>query len=140
MINPKILEDAEKRLEKELEKLFSKSELTPNDWDAAKKAMCILNMMNSYQNGEPVDEEGMSYGYSMRSMHHYGEPYYSNERGRSPVTGRYVSRGTPMNAGYSGHSVEDRMIMALEQQMDSVQSEYERQQIEKEIRRLRRGE
>ena len=147
MIDQKIIEDGEKCLEKELQKLFSKPELTPNDWDAAKKAMCILSMMESYVNGESFDENGMSYGY--RPMNHYGDymnGYQNGEnpdmnsygRGRSPVTGRYISRGN--NGGYSGHSIEDRMIMALEQQMDSAQTDYERQMVEREINRLRRGE
>lgn len=146
MISREVLENGEKALEKELNKLFSKAELSPADWDAVKKAMCILNMMRGYENGEMVNEEGMSYGYSARSyvpMHHYGEDRwddgYSNARGRSPVTGRYISRGE-MGTGYSGHSIEDRMIMALEQQMDSAKTDYERQQVEKEIKRLRRGE
>lgn len=52
----------------------------------------------------------------------------------SPVTGRYISNG------YSGHSIEDRMIMALEQQMDEAKTDYERQLVEKEIQRLRRGD
>lgn len=54
-------------------------------------------------------------------------------------TGRYVSRGYS-NEGYSGHSIEDRMIMALEQQMDAAKTDYERQMVEKEIQRLRRGD
>lgn len=142
MISREVLENGEKALEKELNKLFSKAELTPTDWDAVKKAMCILSMMRGYENGEMVNEEGMSYGYRM-PMHHYGDERwdegYSNARGRSPVTGRYVSRGE-MGTGYSGHSIEDRMIMALEQQIDDAKTPYEREQVEKEIRRLRRGE
>lgn len=139
MLSRELLEKGERALERDLEKLLSKSELSAADWDAVKKAMCIANMMNSYVNGEAFDDNGMSYGM------HYGRDWddgYSGMRGRSPVTGRYVSRGYPnenMN-GYSGHSIEDRMIMALEQQMDGAKTEYERSQIEKEIRRIRRGE
>lgn len=136
MIGREVLEKLEKALERDLEKLFSKGELTPVDWEAVKKAMCIANMIESYKNGESYDEEGSSYGMGMRRS--YGRPEedwgMSGERGRSPVTGRYISRG------YSGHSIEDRMIMALEQQMDGASSDYERQMIEKEIKRIRRGE
>ena len=32
------------------------------------------------------------------------------------------------------------MIMALEQQMDAAKTDYERQMVEKEIQRLRRGD
>jgi len=131
MISGEVLKKGEKALERDLEKLFSKGELSSADWDAVKKALCLASMMESYGRGEPYDENGMSYG-------HYGpdwssEGNMSGERGRSPVTGRYISRG------YSGHSVEDKMIMALEQQMDGVSSDYERGIIEKEIKRIRRG-
>lgn len=138
MLNRELLEKGERALERDLDKLLSKNELSAADWDAVKKAMCIANMMNSYADGEAFDDNGMSYGM------HYGHTWddgYSGMRGRSPVTGRYVSRGYSNEAnGYSGHSIEDRMIMALEQQMDGAKTEYERSQIEKEIRRIRRGE
>lgn len=140
MLSRELLEKGERALERDLEKLLSKNELSAADWDAVKKAMCIANMMNSYVNGESFDDNGMSYGM------HYGHTWddgYSGMRGRSPVTGRYISRGYSnenMSSGYSGHSIEDRMIMALEQQMDSAKTDYERSQIEKEIRRIRRGE
>jgi hypothetical protein len=37
----------------------------------------------------------------------------------------------------SNHSIEDRMIAGLEQQMDMAQSEYERNKIMAEIRHIR---
>ena len=64
-------------------------------------------------------------------------------RMRSPVTGRYISNGVNDGTyanGYSGHSVNDRMIMALEQSIQPDMNEYERQKVEEEIRRLRRGQ
>lgn len=136
MLNRELLEKGERALEKDLDKLLSKPELSAADWDAVKKAMCIANMMRSYSNGEAYDDNGVSYGM------HYSREWddnYSGMRGRSPVTGRYVSRGYS-NEGYSGHSIEDRMIMALEQQMDAAKTDYERQMVEKEIQRLRRGD
>ena len=57
----------------------------------------------------------------------------SYDRGRSPVTGRYVSR----DHGYSGHSINDRMISQLENMYDEAKTEYEREEVRKEIERLR---
>lgn len=51
---------------------------------------------------------------------------------RSPVTGRYVSR----DGGMSGHSLKDRMIAKLEGMYDEAQTEYEREELRKEIRRI----
>jgi hypothetical protein len=148
MIDLKILEDGERKLEADLKKLISKSELSPADYDAFKKAMCILGMIENYPGGM-MDEEGMSYGYPMSrnaapyrgySMNSMGHDSYG--RMRSPVTGRYISNGVNDGTyanGYSGHSVNDRMIMALEQSIQPDMNEYERQKVEEEIRRLRRG-
>lgn len=148
MIDSKLLEDLERKLEADLRKLMAKSELTAADYDGIKKAMCIAGMISNYPGGM-MDEEGMAYGYpmghigsnyrgysagQMNGMQNYGMDGMSNGRMRSPVTGRYISNG------YSGHSIEDRMIMALEQQMDEAKTDYERQLVEKEIQRLRRGD
>ena len=56
-----------------------------------------------------------------------------NSMTRSPVTGRYVSR----DMGYSSHSINDKMIAKLETAYDDAQSQYEREEIRKEIDRLR---
>lgn len=153
MLDRKLLEDGERKLEADLRKLISKAELTPADYDAFKKAMCIAGMIANYPGGM-MDEEGMAYGYPasyigsnyrgysadpmMGGIPNHGmygnDANMSNGRMRSPVTGRYISNG------YSGHSIEDRMIMALEQQMDEAKTDYERQLVEKEIQRLRRGD
>ena len=135
MLNRELLEKGEKALERELEKLLSKSELSAADWDAVKKAMCIASMLREYEDGKTIDDGGRSYGYDYG--YRYDRPEEAYGRMRSPVTGRYVSNGMP---GYSGHSIEDRMIMALEQQMDSAKTDYERQMVEKEIQRIRRGD
>lgn len=48
------------------------------------------------------------------------------------TTGRYMSR----EDGYSGHSIKDRMIARLEGMYDEAKSEHEREEIQKEIRRI----
>lgn len=135
-----------------LKAINKKGELSEADLKKAKDAVCLLSMIEGLRNGEPVmDGEngysmrgawgvypihgGMDWGYHDRMPHDetWGN---SNMRGRSPVTGRYVSR----DSGYSGHSINDRMIDNLEKMMDQASSEYERQQIENEIRRIRMNE
>lgn len=131
---------------KELEKIVQKGELSPAELDNVKKISDVMKNISCVENG------GMesSYGYGMSGRHYdvrmdsYGGNYgnygndmgYSEARGRSPVTGRYISRGMD---GMSGHSIEDRMIASLEQQMDSAKSDYERKMIEEEIRHIRMG-
>lgn len=122
---------------KEVEKIVKKGDLTPQELENVYKLTCIAEKMTCLGGG--------SYGYDNRmGMDAYGDMYgnmgYSEARGRSPVTGRYISRGMNSgNGGYSGHSIEDRMIASLEQQMDNAKSEYEKQQILQEIQHIRMG-
>lgn len=82
-----------------------------------------------------------SYGYYHDS---YGDDMYSNRRGRSPVTGRYISRGMDdyserdrmYRDGYSGHSIKDRMVARLESMMDEAKTDHERQTVNEWINRL----
>lgn len=72
----------------------------------------------------------------------------SGARGRDAMTGQYISRNAMYHDprysdsyGYdhtSGHSVKDRMIAALEQQMDAVKTEYEREEVRKAIAEIER--
>lgn len=123
---------------KELDKITQKGDLSPAELDNVKKISEVMKNISCVQNG---DQEA-SYGYDGMSgrrynirMDSYGDMGYSEARGRSPVTGRYISRG--MDGGYSGHSIEDRMIASLEQQMDAAKSDYERKMIEEEIKHIR---
>lgn len=80
--------------------------------------------------------------YAIKMPHvSYGGPMMddSYRRGRSPSTGRYVSMAERprYEGGYSGHSINDKMIASLEKLMDKAESEYERQQIADEINDLR---
>ena len=131
-------------VKKGITKIIEKGDVTPGELDSLSKAATFLEKMTKVCGGG--EESEMMYGMrSYGNMHGgygmYGDPMmmdgYSERRGRSPVTGRYVSRG--MDGGYSGHSIEDRMIASLEQQMDGAKSDYERKVIMDEINRIRTG-
>ena len=131
-------------VKKEVAKIVKKEDLTPNELESLYKAACLVeklemvcggdDYMDDYSSGYyPHMSWGNSYGGNS-----YGEPMnYSGRRGRSSVTGRFVSRGGM--EGYSGHSIEDRMVASLEQQMDAAKTDYERQMIQKEIEHIRMG-
>lgn len=121
-------------LEKEIDMVASKGTISPSELEKMEKAFCILEKISII---EAMDK----YGYDSYEMN--GASY---RRGRSPMTGRYVSRdmypdwnmnNEPYDNGYSGHSVEDRMIMNLERMLDNANSQYEREAIEKQIREIR---
>lgn len=117
----KELDKLEELLGKEIEKITAKNDLTPVDLKAATDAVCLMMKVKKLKDGD------------------YEEDYeYSERRGRSPYTGRYVSRG-PMSYshGMSGHSVEDRTRDVLERMMDSETSEYGREFLSEMIRKIR---
>ena len=111
-----VLDSLEMSIARELRMLNQKPTLSANEIKAATDAMCLLEKIKMYK-----EDDGE---YEMSRMSHTR---------RSPVTGRYVSR----NMGYSGHSVHDKMIAKLETAYDDAESQYERDEIHKEIEHLR---
>ena len=124
-----VLYDATCLARDEVIKIVQKGDMTPSELDNIYKATCIAEKLNKIQMSEMPYENDYGYG-----RNNYG---YSDRRSRSPVTGRYIRR---MNRGYSGHSIEDRMIASLEEQFDQAQSEHERKVIQEEIDHIRNGE
>lgn len=163
----KCMESVEEILEKELrtemKKINDAGAFAPGQTKTLCEAVDLMLKMKEY--GEWANGEMMG-GYSGR-------------RGRSPMTGRYVSRdymdsmpgrdgsydgtyrmngsynggsyggvgyvrgsyddpynGGSYNMGYSGHSINDRMIAALEGMVDNAKSDYERQEIIAAIHKL----
>jgi hypothetical protein len=139
-----VLESLEDSVIRELRLLNKKDTLSATEIKAASDAMCLLTKIKVYKEGGMVeDEDGQSYMMWPRDSYddYSSRPRMtgnyringSYDRGRSPVTGRYVSR----ESGYSGHSINDRMIAQLENMYDEAKTEYEREEVRKEIDRLR---
>ena len=126
----KVIEDIEEMYLDELKAIKKKGELTPADGQAAKLAMEAIQIAESICCNEEEKEMGYSermyprrsmnrsYNdrpYRDRSMMPEMRPYdyddYSERRGRSSTTGRYISRhGSP---DYD-NEVIDSIIMKLE--------------------------
>ncbi len=82
----------------EIKKINKKGELSPADAEAAKKALEAIQMIDDICCNED-DDRGDTYQRRMPEMH-------MDRRGRSSMTGRYISR-------HSGNTV-DGMIRKLE--------------------------
>lgn len=148
-----VLMRLEQLVNKELENVVNKGDMSPSELEICKKAVGLLKEIKEC---DKMDS-GMMDEYSRNSYGHY-DMRGSYERGRSPVTGRYVSRMdhayndgsygnnggynnsnrsyTNNGNGYSGHSVKDRMISRLEDMMGEVVNDYERKTVEDFIHRL----
>lgn len=146
-------------LEEEVCLLLKKQPLQPQDIEMISKLtdsikdVATASGMQDYVDAVLETDDGMSHAIKMPKT-----SYNSFAHGRSPFTGRFVSRdGVPMgtlsynrdysngmdnmsrryDGGYSGHSINDRMIASLEREMDHATSDYERNQIQNEIEHLR---
>ena len=130
-----------------------KQDYTPQEVCNIKEAAEALYKI---QIAEAMDDAAQSGDYS--SMYGTAPLYHDMQnvgmygRGRSRDSmGRYTgsygnSNGSNGGGSYGnmpshmyGHSIKDRMIDSLERMMDSAQSDYERQEIQQEIDRLRNG-
>lgn len=126
------------RIEKEICTICNKEPMSPQDVDNLK------DLSEAY--AKLTTAVGMvDYG-----QHMYGDESSldSFRRGRSPYTGQFVSRdqwpmthsvnGQAYAGGYSGHSINDRMIASLEHMMSQTNDKYEQEQIRNEIESIRR--
>lgn len=134
----KVLNDLKEMLEDELKKITKKNDISPAELDNATKAVCLIEKIRKLEN--PDYGEGYAEGYA-EGRGYMPDPRYMYEdrsgmtngsyaRGRSPVTGRYISRG------YSGHSIKDRMIAKLEDMYDEAKTDHEKQTVDMWIKRL----
>lgn len=133
------------RIEKEICAICNKEPMSPQDVDNLK------DLADAY-----------AHLTTSVGMVDFGQYMYGDEssldsfrRGRSPYNGQFVSRdqwapnsmgwsmGHPTNGpvyagGYSGHSINDRMIASLEHMMSQTNDKYEQEQIRNEIESIRK--
>lgn len=157
MEREKVLNNLSEVVSESLKGLVKKGELSPTELQNAKEAVCLMEKIEKLKMGsfeEP--EDGYSMGYSAnRSYAYMPDPYINSyRRGRSPYTGRYVSRDymprdhysmdyndhmsrDRYDVGYSGHSIADRAVDRLESMMDEAKTEYERDMVKRFIALIR---
>ena len=126
---------AKEKAEDLIRDITRKEHISPAELEAVMKSVCLIMKVEGVNGG---NDEGYNYdnGFSEGSY----------RRGRSSVTGQYVSRdsshryydGGSRNSGYSGHSIQDRMIAKLEDMYDEAHTEHERQVVQDWINRLSR--
>lgn len=144
----------EAKVEHELNDILKQPSISGPDLDKMIKATCLIDQLEGMKEKKEYSElnRGGSYGrmmdrsydsrnYSMMEPHfdHYGNMSY--ERGRSPRTGQYVSRGNYYGEGeYSSHSIADRMVAKLEEMYDDAKTPHEKELVDTWIRKIRMGQ
>lgn len=94
--------------------------MSPPEADVLGKAICSMEKLKTIE----LLEEQIDF------MAKYGGDGYSFGTGAM----RYYDNN--MRQNYSGHSIHDRMIAKLEPLYDEIHSDYEKQQLRNEIRRI----
>lgn len=114
-------------VEKELGKIAAKGDITPAELEIATKAVCLIEKIKMVEDLDSGESYSRSNGSYRRNRSHNADGYYSWRD----------DYNQPMDRGYSGHSVRDRMISQLESKMmDEAKSESEKRTIESLIDRL----
>ena len=120
------LEKSQNLLTKEIRKINEKADITPGELNSLKEAVCVM---------EKILKLDMMIEDAWNDDEDDG---YSEYRGRSARTGRYISRENSRSMrGMSRHSLNDRMIANLETMMDDAGSDYERKKIGEWINKIR---
>lgn len=129
----------------EIEKINSRGACDDRDLDNLMKATKVLINIEGIKGMEEYSDNsyyGMSKGMSPNA---YNQSYGMSMGNPQMMPNGSWARGGNSN-GYSyennrsNHSISDRMITSLEQQMNMAQSDYERQQILAEIRHIRENQ
>lgn len=149
MSEHKTLEKINDAIEDAIRPIIAKgANMNAAELDILTKAVCTLDKIQQLKEGNSYDEYSRNRSYDANSYDE-GNSY---RRGRSSVTGRYISRdamphyvgdtsrrfydGDSARGGYSGHSIKDRMIAQLEKMYDEAQTEHERNLVNNWIRRI----
>lgn len=127
------LEELKELLEKEVEKITRKGEISIAEVEAMYKVVDIIKDIGEIEEMEGgEDEEYSNRSYARRGnsgRRSYGGGSYRRSR---DMSGRYVSRDDGSYRSYRGYSMEgarDEMMSRLEEAMNSATNERERQAI-----------
>lgn len=124
-----------------------KADITATDLETAEKAVCMISSIHKIKAAEMMEDAGTIIGGYSGMMYDpalHGDNGYSTYRGRSPITGRFVSRDAGAmdmhnrsyddgysprrhyDGGYSGHN---NMIDSLEEMYAKARNDHERSYI-----------
>ena len=143
----KCLYDLKDLLKREVQKVVDKNDITPPEMQNIYNAVCTMEKICKM---EQIENEMYSMDRSGKKLYMSYDNEMSGKRMRG-ADGRFMSSydypmhvDPMMNQRYehemSNHSIEDRMVDSLEKMMDSAGSEYERQQIQSWIHKMRTSE
>lgn len=133
----KVLKDTEERAKEEIKLLLKKPVWNPEEVKCVGEYVDMLKDiaevcgMNEFFDGDANGYSGAPYGIMMPQIDYNGT---SHRRGRSPSTGRFVSRSDgPMDYDWerSGHLEKDEVMKKLERFYDDAETNSQREFVKK---------
>lgn len=164
MSTNKILDKINDAVEDAIRPIIAKgASMTAAELDVLTKAVCTIEKIKQIEGSSGNYDDGNSFDEYLRNSYNSYDDDNSYRRGRSPITGRYVSRdsmpdsryydttrtydsgastrryydGGSNHSGYSGHSRNDMTIYHIENLIDAAQTEQERQFLSEWLRRVK---
>lgn len=164
MSTNKILDKINDAVEDAIRPIIAKgASMTATELDVLTKAVCTIEKIKQIEGSSGNYDDGNSFDEYLRNSYNSYDDGNSYRRGRSPITGRYVSRdsmpdsryydttrtydsgastrryydGGSNHSGYSGHSRNDMTIYHIENLIDAAQTEQERQFLSEWLRRVK---
>lgn len=136
-----VLHKTKELLERKLDETVSTGNMSANELECVYKAVKTLGQIATIEAMERAqwteEESRRMHGMSYSGSYPHYEPYWENESMRHRnALGQFTS-GTGFDRGYSGHSVNDRMIESLERTITPDMSDMERQRVMEQIRMIR---
>lgn len=142
----KVMYDLKDLLKREIQKVVDKNDINPSEMQNISNAVCTMEKICKIEQIEREMYSGESSGKKFYMS--YDNEMSNRMRG---ADGRFMSSyDYPMHVDpmmrndyehdRSNHSIEDRMIYNLEQMMDSAKSDYDKQQIQAWIHKMRTNE
>ena len=155
MSTDKTLEKIKDAVEEAIRPIVAKgANINAAELDVLTKAVCTIDKIQQLQDGNSYEDYSRNRSYDDGNSYNSYDNGNSYRRGRSSVTGRYISRDAMPHFegvtsrrfydgemsrngnGYSGHSIKDRMIAQLEKMYDEAQTEHERNLVDNWMRRI----
>lgn len=131
----KIMYDLKDMLKREIQKVVDKGDITPSEMPNVYNVICSMEKICRMEQieSEMYDKNASGRRFAMnyddeKRMRNWDYPM-SHDMSRDDRLGTTHE--------YSNHSIKDRMIDSFERMMDSASSDYERQEIQNWIMKMR---
>ena len=139
----KVMYDLKDLLKKEIQKVVDKHDITPSEMESVYKATCTMEKIckMEHMENEKYHEDSSNKRFYMAYDNDMSNRVMRGPDGRFMSSHDYPYHHDPAMMSYehdrSNHSIKDRMIDKFERMMDDASTDYERQELQNWIMKIR---